>query len=357
MYSFAVEDVNQALQFGIEHLLHEGVEEQSRIGTVIAAPGPVCIEYLNPQARVLLSAARDANPFFHGMEALWMLAGAKDIEFPVFFNSTYGQFSDDGRTMWDAYGWRWRSFFGWDQLDGIVEELKKNPTSRRCVLSMWNASSSNEEMWTKRCSAPSDDIPILMSPGDSNDFYVATHSGLAVPCNTHAYFAVRGGRLNLTVMNRSNDAIWGCFGANAVQFSMLLEYVAMRVGVPLGSYFQFTNNLHVYTEKFSREKLEQIAYECNTLGRTPELGPALEPGFDEDLMVFMAWANAAIATGAVPHLPTLCTAFMQSVAQPMFMAWAYRKQHDYAASASAISEIQAPDWQRACREWAERREK
>jgi hypothetical protein len=116
--------------------------------------------------------------------------------------------------------------------------------------------------------------------------------------------------------------------------------------------------MHSYTEKFSREKLEQIAHECDTLGNTPEPGPALEPGFDEDLKIFMEWANAAIAAGAVPVTrPALGTAFMHSVALPMFMAWAHRKEHDYAASSSAISEIQAPDWQRACQEWADRRAK
>ena len=356
MYSAVVEDVNQALQFGIEHLLHEGVEEQSRVGTVIAAPGPVCIEYLNPRARVLYSPTRDANPFFHAQEAIWMLSGGNECEFPRYFNGTYSQFSDDGgRTMWDAYGWRWRNFFGYDQLEVIIKELRANPTSRRCVLAMWNAMPECPTAWAKQVA----DGILQTYPLDSSDLYITTHGGNAVPCNTHCYFRIQSGKLTMTVMNRSNDAIWGAFGANAVHFSFLLEYMSMRIGVPIGSYFQFTNNLHVYTEKFSREKLEQVAFECAELeGRTPELGPALEPGFDADLALFMPWATAAVETNTVPlTVPELGTAFMQGVTLPMFMAWAHRKQRDYVACASAIGEIQAPDWRRACCEWAERRAK
>jgi hypothetical protein len=355
MYSFAVEDVNQALQFGIEHLLHEGVTEDSRNGPVLVAPGPVCIEYLNPRARVLFSATRDANPVFHLMESIWMLSGSNECAFPRYFNGTYSQFSDDGgKTMWDAYGARWKNFFGYDQLEVIIKELKEHPESRRCVLAMWNAMPECPTAWAKQVA----DGVLQTYPLDSSDLYIATHGGNAVPCNVVAFVAMRKGKLDLTVCNRSNDLIWGMCGANSVHFPFLQEYMAMRIGVPLGSFYQFTNNMHSYTSKFSREKLEQIAYECNTLGRTPELGPALEPGFDEDLKIFMEWANAAIAAGAVPVTrPALGTAFMHSVALPMFMAWAFRKRGDITGAGVCLDNIGAPDWQRACQEWNERRVK
>src|SRR6185312_12077463 len=249
MFSYKAHDVNEALSFGLQHLLREGIEETSRVGPVLVAPGPVCIEYVNPRQRVLYSPTRDANHVFHLMESLWLLSGSNEIEFPVFFNKAYAQFSDDGTTIWDSYGWRWRQFFGYDQLEEIVAELKRNPSSRRCVLSMWNgaewsAGNGPDPSWAR------EDGLWMQS-----DLSVACNGGKAVPCNTHAYFAVRGGKLNMTVMNRSNDAMWGCFGANAVHFSLLLEYMAVRVGLPMGSYFQFTNNLHTYTDKFSVDML------------------------------------------------------------------------------------------------------
>lgn len=359
MFTYSIGDVNQALQIGLDHLLMAGVEETSRNGSVIVAPEPVGITYLNPRRRVLLSPTRDSNPFFSFFESLWMLAGNNDIEFPCYFNSTYGQFSDDGKTMHDAYGYRWRNFFGWDQLEAIVQELRNNPTSRRCVLSMWNGMSTNE-----------------MSEPVRDDFDVAISGGKAVPCNTHAYFAIRNGELNMTVCNRSNDAVWGAFGANAVHFSFLLEYMAMRVGVPMGGYCQITNNLHVYTDKFDRAKLDLIARESNlhvSGVKLPDLGPTLETGFDDDLKLFMEWARKLIRAevppttvemgGALPpswelalDIPELDTEFMSSVAAPMLLAWVYRKWKDYYSMSACLSGIEAGDWRTACEEWIERRE-
>jgi Thymidylate synthase len=350
MHHYTAKDVNQALGLGINYLLRHGTEENSRGGAVLVAPGPVCITYTEPRRRVLFSPTRDANPFFHLFESLWMLAGRNDIAFPCYFNSTYGQFSDDGVTMWDAYGWRWRSFFGWDQLTAIAEELKANPTSRRCVLSMWNASEHHIETGN----------PSLQCIGEYSDLAVATHGGKAVPCNTHCYFDLRGAHLNMTVMNRSNDAIWGAFGANAVHFSFLLEYMAMRVGVPIGVYRQFTNNLHAYTEKFSREKLERIIEECAALDALSEPGPMIEEGFDDDLALFMSWVDDVMTQNhnrKPLHISGLKTAFMHNVALPMFQCWFWRKQSNEAHMRTFLEEIRAPDWQRACREWIDRRKK
>ncbi len=350
MYSFKTPDVNDALQRGIEHLLREGITETSRNGPVLVAPEPVCTEYTNPRARVLFSPTRDANPFFHFFEALWFLTGDNAIEFPCYFNKSYGGYSDDGLTMWDAYGWRWRRFFGWDQLEAIIAELRARPDSRRCVLSMWNADIAVD------ASASTDYDEYRGYGGFHCDFHVATHGGNAVPCNTHAYLDLRGGRLNMTVCNRSNDALFGCYGANMVHMSVMQEYVAMRLGAPLGVYRQFSNNLHVYTEKFPRAALEQIAHECDTLGRAPEPGPVIEEGFDADLAVFMPWA-LQVVRGEDDDLScdALRTPFFIDVARPLFDAWYWRKQGQTQDALDELQNVTAPDWQRAAQEWIERR--
>ena len=46
-------------------------------------------------------------------------------------------FSDDSRTLNAAYGNRWRSYFGEDQIEQIIDILIKNPDDRRAVLQMW----------------------------------------------------------------------------------------------------------------------------------------------------------------------------------------------------------------------------
>jgi hypothetical protein len=350
MFSFTANSVNDALRKGLRHLLDDGVVEDSRNGPVLVAPGPVCTEYVNPRARVLYSPTRDANPFFHLFESLWMLSGANDIEFPCYFAKSYGQYSDDGKTMWDAYGYRWRQFFGWDQLEALVTELKANPASRRCVLAMWNAGSLLNR------NGQSVDGPI------KDDFFVATNGGKAVPCNTHAYFDLRYGVLNMTVCNRSNDAVFGCYGANAVHFSFLQEYAAARVGAPVGVYRQFSNNLHMYTDVHSRAWAEQVITESDVKEDYTDC-PPISGGFDEDLKIFMIWAREVIRGEQKPgdmlslYVPDMKTNLMGDVAVPMFLAWYYRKQKDEYSMNICLDGIDAPDWQKACREWVERRRK
>ena len=75
------------------------------------------------------------------------------------------------------------------------------------------------------------------------------------PCNTQIYFWSRNGKLNMTVANRSNDMIWGAYGANAVHMSFLQEYVASMCGVKCGIYTQFTHNLHAYLDTLKTLKI------------------------------------------------------------------------------------------------------
>ena len=67
-----------------------------------------------------------------------MLAGRNVVALVKQFNTRMAEFSDDGETFNGAYGYRWLSTFDYDQLKIVVDELKKDPDSRRCVVSMWD---------------------------------------------------------------------------------------------------------------------------------------------------------------------------------------------------------------------------
>lgn len=360
MHVINVRNVNDALCSGITYLLREGIREDSRNGPVIVAPGPVTTVYARPCERVLFSPTRDANPFFHLIgDALWCLSGSNEIEWPTYFNKRYTEYSDDGRTQHGAYGARWRRHFAiegeigpcftdghgvtfnaWgrapiNQLQSIIDELREKPGSRQAVLTMWDVGAD------------------------------LRHVGKDVPCNTHVYFDRRGGVLNMTVCNRSNDIIWGCYGANAVQFSVLQEYIATAVGVPVGIYRQVSNNFHVYTEKFDQAKLELIALESyEASSRYDELpeGPAAlietsAEAWDADLRLFMQIELDD------PHAVSLyimgkiaCDDFFNDVVRPMLAAYRLYKKKEYAtAIALCDEEVAAPDWRWACVEWLQRR--
>lgn len=213
-------NVQTALPVALDHLFKSAIRRESRNGTVLQYPCPVTTVYQQPNERVLFWPERDANPFFHLYESLWMLAGRRDVAGVVRYAANMAKYSDYGDTFHAAYGHRWRQHFGFDQLARIAHRLQTNPLDRRSVLAMW-------------------DPNVDLSMDDT---------GKDFPCNDTATLQINvEGKLDLAVFCRSNDIVWGCYGANAVQFATLLEYMAHWIGVPVGTYTQLSMNWHGYT--------------------------------------------------------------------------------------------------------------
>jgi hypothetical protein len=309
----------------------------SRAGEVAVIEEPVITSYERPCERVLFNQARDANPFFHLFESLWMLAGRNDVKPLLYYNSNIAEVaSDDGETFNGAYGYRWRHVSGmddWkgqeinhgqriDQLDVIADRLKNHPQCRRCVLQMWNVYDDLTRIdWTKD-----------------------------ICCNTHAYFSVREGQyLDMTVCNRSNDFVWGALGANVVHFSVLQEYLAARIGVAVGWYHQFTNNLHVYTSRWTPEKyLKDTTPDWYSLiGGTPlELISLVhDPArFDDECSAFIDDMEGNYRE------PFIC-----GVAAEMCLAFRHHKERDYVKAFEAIERVKSEDWRIAGSNWLQKR--
>lgn len=216
-------NVQQILPEAMYQLRLKGIERDSRNGPVLMFPEPVTTVYDHPAERVMFWAEREANPFFHLIESLWMLAGMNDVHTVASIVNNMRNYSDDGTTFHGAYGFRWREHFGFDQLPVIIDALKANKDCRRQVLSMWDA---------------------RVDLG---------RQGKDLPCNLQAIFQIApDGRLDMTVTNRSNDMVWGAYGANAVHFSYLHEFMARSIGVEQGVYRQFSANFHTYKEQLGK---------------------------------------------------------------------------------------------------------
>jgi hypothetical protein len=131
------QNVNHAFRDALWWIKVAGVPEDSRNGPVLVAPGPVITEYQYPLERVLFNPVRDANPVFHLMESLWMLAGESKLDFILPFNARMASYGENG-IQWGAYGRRWNGYFGVNQIQLIIDELTANPNSRRAVIGMWD---------------------------------------------------------------------------------------------------------------------------------------------------------------------------------------------------------------------------
>lgn len=323
-----VANVQQAFAEGCREVSLHGVKTETRNGPAKVLPLPLTTLYRRPDQRVLIWEERDANPFFHLFESLWMLAGRRDVAWIQEYNSQIGQFSDDGRTFNGAYGYRWRTSFGTDQLQLIIENLQRNPNCRRQVLTMWSA-------------------------------YDLSHQGSKdLPCNTHAYFQVNTeGALDLMVCNRSNDLIWGAYGANAVHFSVLLEVVAAMSGLPMGRYFQTSMNTHVY------ERHWDLVDEMADHAPDPVSGPTFKdidpyahgviaplPLVEDRTQWFRDLDMFMRDRRAIYRNP-----FFSTVAQPLREAWRLFKAKDLTQAIGVAGTCAATDWKLAAVSWLQRR--
>lgn len=296
-----------------------GEEEKSRNGPVLSFQDPFFLEIFNSNERVIFDPVRDANPFFHLMEFIWMMSGSNKAEWIAQFNKRYMSYAEPDGIVHGAYGHRWINHFDRvDQIIKVVHQLKTDRTTRRAVLGMW-------------------DPRVDLEP----------HADL--PCNTHIYFRVEDEQLNMTVCNRSNDIIWGMLGANVVHMTLLQELIAHGAGLTLGSYMVMSNNAHVYTElpKVKQILATRAPVDLYITGEV-EAFPLMTK--DETVEEMLMDCYDFVHTTGVRYR----TKWMKDVAVPMYLAWYHRKDGGTRLD-DHINRIQATDWRRACLEWVARR--
>lgn len=322
-------NVSEALYLAVQALETTGVEVNTRNGKALEFPYPVTTSYSHSRERVLFYPMRDANPYFHLMESFWMLAGKNEVDWISKYNGRMSSYSDDGVTINGAYGYRWKNWFGKDQLEIAVHRLLHYENDRRTVVSMWD--------------------PI-------KDFSIE-NTGKDHPCNTQIMFWVRNNTLNMTVCNRSNDMIWGAYGANAVHMSVLLEYMAARIDCAVGTYYQFSNNLHAYVDTLEKVKNIEPDYDpyltlnINKKEGFSERGsynpkPLVdEPAcFDKELQ---RWMNNETNTYA--------NSYFDQVLTPMDLSWSAWKEKNIDEAVRHAENIEDIAWRKACVEWLMRR--
>lgn len=364
---------------------------QSRNGPVWVIDEPVTITYTHPLERTLLFPERDANPFFHVYEALWMLAGENSLAPLQYYVSSFGRFSDDGRTLNGAYGYRWRhagtvydgaseGVEGYcrdscDQLSLLVEHLRADPSSRRAVLSMWNVEDDLLKIgrkalchtcdghWTADRAKELDENPDLPCPDCSGKSKPAEVGSRDVCCNLAVTFLIRDDGLSrpyldMTVFNRSNDMVWGTFGANAVHFSFLQEYMANALRCFVGNYHQVSSNLHIYQNNWKPDIWLQGEIKRNR-GEWPSnrylplfQSPEGREDFDREVKEFVRLNRNGEEITATQNWNS---PFLAEIAQPLLHAFHLHKQRDYPSAYQWLARIQHADWVEAGYHWIRKR--
>lgn len=232
------ETINDVVMKILEKVLTEGVDVSTRNGSAVSIYD-VSIVLENPKSRHLSLIGRKNNIFSTFAETMWVLAGDNRINpYLSFFLPRAPEYSDDGITWRGAYGER---LYAYGQLENVIEQFRKEGIfTRRAVISLYMPDRDTSES--------------LRKSYDLDD-------SLDIPCNNLIHFFVTPNKkLNIKVIQRSGDLIFGVSNINLFEFSLLQEMVLHILKneiddeLELGYLHQSITNLHIYKNKINQAK-------------------------------------------------------------------------------------------------------
>jgi len=234
----------------LQHVLDHGTRKMDRTGTgTISVFGAQLRFDLNAGFPLLTTKKVHLKSIVH--ELLWFLKGDTNVKY----------LRDNGVSIWNewakpdgelgpVYGYQWRS---WpapdgrhiDQISQVIDMLKKNPDSRRMIVSAWNV-------------ADLDNMALM-------------------PCHAFFQFYVADGKLSCQLYQRSADMFLGV-PFNIASYALLTMMMAQVCGLKLGDFVHTFGDTHIYLNH-----MEQVREQ---LSRTPralpvmKLNPAVKSIFD-----------------------------------------------------------------------------
>ena len=213
----------------------------------------------------------------------------------------------------------------------VIKLLKENPDDRRAVLQMWDANKDLARV--------------------SKD----------VPCNTNIYFKIRDGVLNMTVCNRSNDMLWGAYGANVVHMSVLQELVAHRLGVPVGVYRQVSDSFHVYLNEVW-DRVKHLSIDAYSIRAAANPYDTLYNYQQSDLFIeydCLEWEHERFFNyhpADIVGADNWVNPCYRDIAVPMAHTYFLYKSGKYDEAYKHCEKIIPADWKDACLSWLRTRE-
>jgi thymidylate synthase len=184
-------------------------------------------------------------------ELLWFLRGETNVRFLKEHGvSIWNEWADDDGELGPVYGRQWRSWPGRsgeaiDQISDVIEQIKRNPDSRRLIVSAWNVA----------------DVPAMALP----------------PCHLLFQFYVAERRLSCQMYQRSADVFLGV-PFNIASYALLTMMVAQVTGLSPGDFVNTLGDAHLYDNHLEQAKL-QLSREPRALP-TMRIDPAVRSIFD-----------------------------------------------------------------------------
>lgn len=251
----------------LKHVLENGTKKSDRTGTGTYSVFGYQMRFNLEQGFPLLTTKKlHTRSIFH--ELLWFLKGDTNIQYLKDNKVTiWDEWADEKGDLGPVYGKQWRSWETTDgrkidQISNVIEQIKKNPDSRRLLVVAFNPS----------------EVEKMALP----------------PCHAFFQFYVANGKLSCQLYQRSADVFLGV-PFNIASYALLIHMVAQVCNLGVGEFIHTLGDAHLYSNHIEQAKL-QLTRDCKTLPKL-KLNSSIKNIFDfkfEDIEIVGYDPHAAI---------------------------------------------------------------
>lgn len=229
----------------VRHVLEHGHKKEDRTGTGTLSVFGYQMRFNLAEGFPLLTTKKvHLKSIIH--ELLWFLQGSTNIAYLKQHGvKIWDEWADEQGNLGPVYGYQWRN---WpkpdgshiDQITQVVESIKRNPDSRRLIVSAWNVA----------------DIEQMKLP----------------PCHAFFQFYVADGKLSCQLYQRSADIFLGV-PFNIASYALLTMMVAQVCGLKLGDFVHTLGDAHIYLNHLDQvnEQLSRTPYPLPSMHLNPEV--------------------------------------------------------------------------------------
>jgi thymidylate synthase len=239
----------------LRHILENGTEKTDRTGTGTKSVFGYQMRFDLQQGFPLVTTKKvHLKSIIY--ELLWFLKGDTNIAYLKENGvSIWDEWADENGELGPVYGKQWRSWEGKDgkvvdQLTELIAQIKKNPDSRRLIISAWN---------------------------------VADLSEMALmPCHTMFQFYVADGKLSCQLYQRSADVFLGV-PFNIASYALLTMMIAQVCGLQPGEFVHTFGDVHIYNNHMDQVNLQlsRIPFPLPTMKLNPDVKNILDFKFTD----------------------------------------------------------------------------
>lgn len=212
----------------LQHILDNGVKKEDRTGTgTISVFGYQMRFDLSEGFPVITTKKLHLRSIIY--ELLWFLQGDTNIKYLKDNGvSIWDEWADENGDLGPVYGHQWRSWPGRDgqtidQISKLIDQIKRNPDSRRLIVSAWNVA----------------DVDTMALP----------------PCHSMFQFYVADGKLSCQLYQRSADTFLGV-PFNIASYALLTMMIAQVCGLQPGEFVHTFGDTHLYLNHIDQAKLQ-----------------------------------------------------------------------------------------------------